>query len=87
MTKITLFNDAAMTVGVDTTGTVFGVHGGMLGIGSALHAVSKNGLCEPLICKKRTFYQDRLGTYIGKALKKGTVFPQVRNRLRLVCTS
>ena len=25
---------------------------------------------------KRSFYQDRLGTNIGKALKKGTVFPQ-----------
>jgi hypothetical protein len=34
--------------------------------------VSKNGLFEPFKCKKPKFYQDRLGTNIGKALKKRT---------------
>ena len=47
-----------------------------------IHGVSKNGLFEPFIHKKRTFYQGRLGTNIGKALKKGTVFPQGLMALR-----
>jgi hypothetical protein len=34
-------------------------------------------LFAPFIYKKRTFYQDRLGTNIGKALKNRTVFAQV----------
>jgi hypothetical protein len=39
--------------------------------------VSQNGLFEPFVyiyIYKRTFYQDRLGTNIGKALKKGPFF-------------
>jgi hypothetical protein len=54
------------------------VHQGQWAIGkSAVFVwVSKNGLFEPLIYTKRTVCQDRLGTNIGKALKKGTVFPQ-----------
>eukprot|EP01046_Picozoa_sp_COSAG06_P007683 COSAG06_NODE_379_length_16608_cov_83.792477_4_plen_80_part_00 len=41
----------------------------------AQSTVSKNALFEPFVYKKRAFYQDRLGTNIGK-LKKTTVFPQ-----------
>jgi hypothetical protein len=54
------------------------VHQGQWAIGkSAVFVwVSKNGLFEPLIYTKRTVCQDRLGTNMGKALKKGTVFPQ-----------
>ena len=37
------------------------------------HWVSKNGVVEPFIYKNETFYQDRLGTNIGKTPKKGTV--------------
>jgi hypothetical protein len=42
--------------------------------------VSQNGLFEPFVAYiyKRTFYQDRLGTNIGKALKKRTVLPQAK---------
>ena len=36
--------------------------------------VRENGLFEPFLHQKRTFYSDRLGTNIGKALKKQTVF-------------
>ena len=39
-------------------------------------AVSKNGPFASFIYKNKRFYQDRLGTNIGTALKKGTVFPQ-----------
>ena len=39
-------------------------------------AVSKNGSFAPFIYKMRMFYQDRLGTNIGKTQKKGRVFPQ-----------
>ena len=36
--------------------------------------VRKTPLFEPLIYKKRTFYQDRLGTNIGKTQKKRVAF-------------
>jgi hypothetical protein len=39
-------------------------------------SVSKNGLFEPFLYTKRSFYQDRLGTNMGKHIN-GTVFPQV----------
>jgi hypothetical protein len=32
--------------------------------------VSKNGIFAPFIYQKRTFYQDRLGTNIGKTQKR-----------------
>jgi hypothetical protein len=52
----------------------FHIRGDVGGVGAvsgvAGDAVSKNGLLEPFIYKKRTFYRDRLGTTIGKAQNK-----------------
>jgi hypothetical protein len=43
--------------------------------------VRKRSLFCAIYTLNALFYQDRLGTNIGKALKKGTVFSQVRTRL------
>ena len=60
----------------------WGLHGGMApdtcgaGLPNAGHrcTVSENGLFEPFIYKKRSVYQDRLGTNIGKHSKKTLPF-------------
>ena len=59
----------------------WGLHGGMApdtcgaGLPNAGHrcTVSENGLFEPFIYKKRSVYQDRLGTNIGKEHSKKTL--------------
>jgi hypothetical protein len=48
-------------------------------------AVSKNGSFAPFIYKMRMFYQDRLGTNIGKTQKKGPSFLRRPWRSLSVC--
>jgi hypothetical protein len=45
-------------------------HRHLLGVELVPELLFKNGRFEPFMYKKRSFYQDRLGTNIGKALKK-----------------